>query len=180
MTIKRTRSWINKKTGKLITKTYVYDVSKETRVTKSGKRTKKTYKKHSSLNQSNFLVMEGEELSENIDSYLSGIKDQSIRNSVEREIDTAVRKKKSLNIASLEKDLTKRPPLSKQAQLMYNLGYSEEEFKNEFGYTEEDLEKGTFEEIEKGKLKFTLKDKETGKNKITYFVWDYNAGLVKV
>ena len=175
MIIKRTRSWVNKKSGELITRTYFYEVSDETRATKSGKTTKKTYKRYLGLKKSNFLVMEGKEVSENIDSYLSGIKDQSIRNSVEREIDTAVRKKKSLNIASLEKDLTKRPPLSKQAQLMYNLGYSEEEFKKEFGYTEEDLKKGTFEEIEKSKLKFTDK-----KGKITYFVWDYNAGLVKV
>ena len=113
--------------------------------------------------------------SENIDSYLEGIEDQSIKNSIEREINAAVKNKKSLNIASLEKDLTKRPPLSKQAQLMYNLGYSEEEFKNEFGYTEEDLEKGTFEEIEKGRLQFTDKN-----GRSTYFVWDYNAGLVKV
>lgn len=175
MIIKRIRSWVNKKSGELITRTYFYEVSDETRATKSGKTTKKTYKRYLGLKKSNFLVMEGEELSENIDSYLSGIKDQSIRNSVEREIDTAVRKKKSLNIASLEKDLTKRPPLSKQAQLMYNLGYSEEEFKNEFGYTEEDLEKGTFEEIEKGRLQFTDKN-----GRSTYFVWDYNAGLVKV
>lgn len=58
---------------------------------------------------------------------------------------------------------------------MYNLGYSEEEFKKEFGYTEKDLEEGTFEEIEKSKLKFTDKN-----GKSTYFVWDYNAGLVKV
>ena len=175
MIIKRTRSWVNKKSGELITRTYFYEVSDETRATKSGKTTKKTYKRYLGLKKSNFLVMEGEELSENIDSYLSGINDQSIRNSVEREIATAVKKKKSLNIASLEKDLTKRPPLSKQAQLMYNLGYSEEEFMNEFGYTEEDLEKGTFEEIEKGRLKFTDKN-----GKFIYFVWDYNAGLVKV
>lgn len=178
MTIKRTRSWINKK-GELITRTYIYDVLKETRVTKSGKKTKKTYKRHSSLNQSNFLVMEGEELSENIDAYMSGIKDQSIKNSIEREISKAIKNKKSLNIANLEKDLIERPPISKQAQLMYNLGYSEEEFKKEFGYSEEDLINGKFEEIENGKLKFTFKDKE-GKNKITYFVWDYNAGLVRV
>lgn len=174
MIIKRTRKWTTK-SGELRTRTYFYEVFDETRATKSGKTTKKTYKRYLGLKKSNFLVMEGEELSENIDSYLSGIKDQSIRNSVEREIDTAVRKKKSLNIASLEKDLTKRPPLSKQAQLMYNLGYSEEEFKNEFGYTEEDLEEGTFEEIEKGRLQFTDKN-----GKSTYFVWDYNAGLVKV
>lgn len=172
--IKRTRKWITK-SGELRVKEYIYEVSSETRLTKAGKRTKKTYQRYSSLNRSNFLVMEGEELSENIDSYLEGIKDQSIKNSIEREINAAVKNKKSLNIANLEKDLIEKPPLSKQTQLMYNLGYSEEEFMNEFGYSEEDLRKGNFEEIEKGKLKFTDKN-----GKFIYFVWDYNAGLVKV
>ena len=77
---------------------YIYEVSSETRLTKAGKKTKKTYQRYSSLNQSNFLVMEGKELSENIDSYLEGIEDQSIKNSIEREINTAVKNKKSLTM----------------------------------------------------------------------------------
>lgn len=95
--IKRTRKWTTK-SGELRVREYIYEVSSETRLTKAGKRTKKTYQRYSSLNQSNFLVMEGKELSENIESYIAGIEDQSIKNSIEREINAAVKNKKSLTM----------------------------------------------------------------------------------
>ena len=108
---------------------------------------------------------------EQLDTLLSGISDWVIKKQVENQI-------KEHPEYSLQKvaQMIESEVLDKQQQFIRNLGYTEEEFAEEFGLTAEDLRQGKFEtEKDSGLIKFTDKN-----GLIFYFSWDYDKGLIRV
>ena len=179
--ITRTRKWTTK-SGQKKEKTYYY-------LTSPGEKTKNGVKKTTKLtrvnekvgiNRSNFLVEKGKK-ADNIDTLIAQL-DAEDRRYVDNRLKEAEKLGKSLTFQQMEKEVSKeRIKNSPQRQFLLNLGYSEEEFAEEFGLTVADLGKGKFEEVEKGDnsvIKFTLETKDG--IKVYLFQWDYDRGLVKI
>ena len=179
--ITRTRRWTTKK-GQKKEKTYYY-------LTAPGEKTKNGVKKATKLtrvnekvgiNRSNFLVEKGRK-ADNIDTLIAQL-DAVDRRYVDNKLKEAEKLGKSLTFQQMEKEVSReRIKNSPQRQFLLNLGYSEEEFAEEFGLTVADLGKGKFEEVEKGDnsvIKFTLETKDG--IKVYLFQWDYDRGLVKI
>lgn len=174
--ITRTRKWTTK-SGQKREKTYYY-------ITTPGEKTKNGVKKATKLtkvedkigiNRANFLVEKGKK-ADNIDALISQL-DAEDRRYIENRLKEAEKLGKSLTFDQMKKEISKEQRKnSPQRQFLLNLGYSEEEFAEEFGLTVSDLEKGKFEEVEKGNnsvISFTLG------TKVYIFQWDYDRGLVQ-
>lgn len=112
---------------------------------------------------------------EQLDRLLSGISDWVIRKQVENQL-------KEHSEYSLQRvtQMLEEEVLNKQQQFIRNLGYTEEEFAEEFGLTAEDLRQGKFtKEGDTGLYKFTLKRKGAA-DIVLYFSWDYDKGIIRV
>ena len=174
--ITRTRKWTTK-SGQKREKTYYYITTPGEKKTKSGKRATKLTRVEDKIgiNRANFLVEKGK-VADNIDDLIAQLDTEDIR-FIDNRLKEAEKLGKSLTFQQLEKEVSREQRKnSLQRQFLLNLGYSEEEFADEFGLTVSDLEKGKFEEIEKGNnsvIRFTLG------TKVYLFKWDYDRGLVQ-
>ena len=174
--ITRTRKWTTK-SGQKREKTYYYITTPGEKVTKSGKRATKLTKVEDKIgiNKANFLVEKGKRV-DNLDALISQL-DAEDRRYIDNRLKEAEKLGKSLTFEQIKKEISKEQRKnSPQRQFLLNLGYSEEEFAEEFGLTVSDLEKGKFEEVEKGNnsvISFTLG------TQVYIFQWDYDRGLVQ-
>lgn len=174
--ITRTRKWTTK-TGQKREKTYYYITTPGEKETKGVKRKTKltAVKDRIGINRENFLVEKGKKV-DNLDALISQL-DADDRRYIENRLKEAEKLGKSLTFEQMKKEISKEQRKnSPQRQFLLNLGYSEEEFAEEFGLTVADLSKGQFAEVEKGNnsvISFTL-------GKAVYiFQWDYDRGLVQ-
>lgn len=155
--VKRTRTWETKSGTKR--KTYYYEVTKTDEGKQKFTRLVTAKKQKPILDQTEI---------EKIIQMLDG---EGFKRSVRNQVKQILSKGKDLSFERLEQ-LISTEQISKQEQFMRNLGYTKEEFAEQFNLTEQDFLEGTFEDLSGGEVKFTSK-----KGKVILFSWDYDGGV---
>lgn len=105
-----------------------------------------------------------------IEDIIDEIDDFVLSKQLENQI--ADRQERGLPVtAEWVEDMLTEERLTKQEQFIKNLGYSRTEFEEQFGFSVEDLQRGTFER----RGNYVIFTSEDGIE--YYFIWDYNKGL---
>ena len=152
------RVYKDKKTGK-IKKVYYYEVSK----TSEGK---KKYTRTVGAKKREVLT------DDQLDARLALIDNESLKRSIKNRVNEILVSGKGITRERLD-EMIKDQRRSKEEQFMRNLGYSPEEFAQQFKLSEEDLISGQFKELGSQRIQFTS---QTGKTFI--FSWDYDGGAI--
>lgn len=155
--VKRTRTWETKSGTK--SKTYYYEVTK----TDDGKQ---KFTRLVTAKKQTSIIDEKE-----IEKRIQMLDGEGFKRSVRNQVKQILSKGKDLSFERLEQ-LISTEQISKQEQFMRNLGYTKEEFAEQFNLSEQDLLEGQFQDLGGGKVKFTSK-----KGKVTMFSWDYDGGV---
>lgn len=165
-TTKRTRTWITK-SGKVRTKTYYYKVEKGGKKT-AGKASAKDYYSERTHRERKTLNLD--EAIDYLESKSATFEEiQQIKNDIKGDIKRGI-SAKTFTKAGLDARL-ENVKLNREENFLRQLGYSFEEFEEEFGYTKEYIKKNPFEDIGDGVFRLR------GTNLV--FIWDYDQGLVR-
>lgn len=168
--ITRKRTWINKKTGEIVTKQYYYERSISTRKTKTGKTIKTTYKRVKPISRQE-RVLSRQQIEEFLEEKSADYATrQTIINELKGSPIEGDLKPKTFTRTQLEARFNKYKS-DKTSTLLRNLGFSEEDFAQTTGISVSDIRKGTFEKIGND-IRYTSPD-----DNVYYFVWDYDGGF---
>lgn len=167
--IKRTRTWYTK-SGEKKTRTYYYEKTAKgtTRVTKKGKTTKQTFKNITKKRNAQINTVDKAK------AYLIG-KSESLGSEKAQLLLNEIRAGRTFTTEQVDERLRRTGSEKGKrdvSNLLRALGYSEAEFINEVGITEEEFNTGHFQKIGND-IKFT-----TASGLLMYFQWDYDAGFI--
>lgn len=167
--VKRVRTWTTK-SGEKRTRTYYYEQTAKgtTRLTKSGKTTKQTFKSVTKKRQAQINTIDKAK------AYLIG-KSENLGSEKSQIILNEIKDGKTFTTQQIDERLSKGVAEKGKRDvknLLRALGYSESEFIAEVGITQQEFDTGHFQKIGND-IKFT-----TATGKLMYFQWDYDAGFI--
>ena len=165
-TTKRTRTWITK-SGKVKTKTYYYKVEKGGKKTAGKASAKEYYSERKHRGRKTLSLDEAIDYLESKSATFEEI--QTIKNDIKGDIKRGI-SAKTFTKQGLDARL-ENVKLSREENFLRQLGYSFEEFEEEFGYSKEYIKKNSFEDLGDGVYKLKGTD--------LVFIWDYDQGFVR-